>query len=82
MSLAGCLDAWLPLLCSPLAPAGPYDSLYLTEKDFGFGDGTDFLTNQDIIDLLSPSNPALPYVYDKFDTWGSCTDWDFEVEQQ
>jgi len=45
------------------------------------GDGTDFLTNQEIIDLLSPSNPKLPYAYDKFDTWGPCTGWDFDVNE-
>eukprot|EP00752_Nemacystus_decipiens_P007679 g6864.t2 len=58
------------------------DTMPFTEQAFGFGDGTEFLTNQQIIDLLSPSNPSLPYVYDKFDTWGSCSDWDFEVEQK
>eukprot|EP00752_Nemacystus_decipiens_P002661 g2489.t1 len=57
------------------------DTMPFTEREFGFGDGTDFLTNQEIIDLLSPANPKLPYAYDKFDTWGPCTGWDFEVNQ-
>lgn len=50
-----------------------------SERDFGFGDSDELLTNQEIIDLLFPTNPKLPYVYDKFDSWGSCTDWDFDV---
>lgn len=27
--------------------------------------------------LFHPSNPRLPYVYEKFSHWGTLTDWDF-----
>eukprot|EP00752_Nemacystus_decipiens_P002672 g2500.t1 len=72
---------WLGADCGSLSGGAIDETLPFTERVFGFGDGTDFLTNQEIIDLLSPANPKLSYAYDKFDTWGSCTDWNFEVSR-
>ena len=34
-----------------------------------------YYTNQDLLKLLTPASPSLPYVYDSFDKWGGCK-WD------
>lgn len=47
------------------------------EKVLGFGDGTDYLTNKELMAVFHPSNPRLPYVYEKFSQWGAIMDWDF-----
>lgn len=47
-----------------------------TERMLGLGDGSELLTNADLVELLHPSNPKLPYVYEGFNKWGTCTDWD------
>ncbi|CAM9793594.1 unnamed protein product [Ectocarpus sp. 12 AP-2014] len=71
---------WVGKDCGDGVSGGQVDeTMPFTERDFGFGDGDEPLTNQEIIDFLFPTNPRLPYVYDKFDSWGACTDWDFEV---
>ncbi|CAB1104331.1 unnamed protein product [Ectocarpus sp. CCAP 1310/34] len=71
---------WVGIDCGDGVSGGQVDeTMPFTERDFGFGDGDEPLTNQEIIDFLFPTNPRLPYVYDKFDSWGVCTDWDFEV---
>eukprot|EP00752_Nemacystus_decipiens_P002673 g2501.t1 len=70
---------WIGADCGSLSGGAINETLPFTERVFGFGDGTNFLTNQQILDLLSPANAKLPYAYDKFDTWGSCTNWNFEV---
>lgn len=37
------------------------------------GDTSDtYYTNQDLWSMLSPLNTKLPYVYDNFDSWGTC----------
>eukprot|EP00904_Undaria_pinnatifida_P001215 jgi/Undpi1/11094/HiC_scaffold_30.g13392.m1 len=51
------------------------DNLPFTEKSLGQGSGTSFLTNEDILRIAHPSNSKLPYLYNNFDTWGTCTDW-------
>lgn len=56
----------------PFAPKLPW-----SEESLGFGSGTDFLTNADLMLLLHASNPRLPYIYEKFDTWGSTKGWEF-----
>lgn len=43
---------------------------------FGLGDSTELLTNADILRLLDPANPNVPYLYEGFTKWGTCTDWD------
>lgn len=52
-------------------------SLPHAEIDLEYGDSSELLTNAQIQTLLRPSNPGLPYVYDKINTWGDCTEWDF-----
>lgn len=46
--------------------------------ELGFGDDTNLLTNEQIQQMLHPSNPEMPYVYNKFDAWGTCENWDFD----
>lgn len=43
------------------------------------GTGTDFLTNSELMPMLSPSpsDRRLTYVYEKFSSWGTTNDWDF-----
>ena len=45
----------------------------------GFGQSSSLLKNTEIQSLLHPSNSYLPYVYDKINTFGDCTDWDFAI---
>lgn len=49
---------------------------YCAELMLGLGDSTELLTNADILELLHPTSPKVTYLYDGFDKWGSCTDWD------
>lgn len=42
----------------------------------GMGDSTELLTNAGILELLHPTNPKVPYLYEGFEKWGTCTDWD------
>ncbi|CAM9741762.1 unnamed protein product [Ectocarpus fasciculatus] len=71
---------WVGMDCGDGVSGGQVDeTMPFTERAFGLGDSDELLKNQEIIDLLFPTNPKLSYVYDKFDSWGSCTDWDFEV---
>ena len=49
----------------------------LAESALGAGQGTEFLTNDDIMHVLHASNPRLPYVFEKFSKWGVTDDWDF-----
>ncbi|CAM9782570.1 unnamed protein product [Ectocarpus sp. 12 AP-2014] len=53
------------------------DVLPFTAQDLGMGAGTDLLTNRELMDILHPSNPRLPFVFEKFDTWGTAKSWDF-----
>ncbi|CAM9521680.1 unnamed protein product [Ascophyllum nodosum] len=53
------------------------DFLPFTESALGAGQGTEFLTNDDIMHVLHASNPRLPYVFEKFSKWGVTDDWDF-----
>lgn len=46
------------------------------EKLLGFGSGTDFLTNAELLEYLHPMLDKTNYIYDDFTTWGTCTDWD------
>ncbi|CAN0307687.1 unnamed protein product [Ectocarpus sp. 6 AP-2014] len=50
--------------------SGYTDELPITERSLGLGPGTDYLTNQQLLELLYPSNPALPYVYTDLPRWG------------
>lgn len=63
--------------------AKPSGSLHLTpsspaypEQMLGLGDNPEKLTNAEVIVLLDPSNPKVPYLYEGFEKWGTCTDWD------
>lgn len=49
-----------------------------TEMSLGLGTGTTFMTNEQILEVMHPQNPAVPFVYEKFATWGtsSSNDWD------
>lgn len=49
-----------------------------TAYELGFGDDTTLLTNDQIQQMLHPSNPEMPYLYDKFGNWGTCDQWDFD----
>eukprot|EP00904_Undaria_pinnatifida_P014260 jgi/Undpi1/9965/HiC_scaffold_28.g12419.m1 len=53
------------------------DALPFTEKDLGIGEGTEFLTNAQIMSFLHPSNPQLPFLYGTFEKWGTMDNWDF-----
>eukprot|EP00903_Cladosiphon_okamuranus_P010577 g10002.t1 len=55
------------------------DKLPFTERYLGVGDSSEFLTNAEIWTIINPKKRSLPYVYDKFETWGSCKDWHFDV---
>lgn len=46
------------------------------EKLLGFGSGTDFLTNAELLEYLNPMSNKTNYIYDDFTTWGTCTEWD------
>lgn len=36
------------------------------------------MTNERILEVMHPQNPAIPFVYEKFATWGTSgsNDWD------
>lgn len=47
------------------------------ENSLGQGSGTTLLTNEDILRIADPStNPTMPYIYDNYNSWGTCSDWD------
>ncbi|CAM9438226.1 unnamed protein product, partial [Ectocarpus sp. 12 AP-2014] len=50
--------------------SGYTDELPITELAIGLGPGEDYLTNQQLLELMYPSNPALPYVYNNLPRWG------------
>ncbi|CAM9833779.1 unnamed protein product [Ectocarpus sp. 12 AP-2014] len=50
--------------------SGYTDELPITELALGLGPGEDYLTNQQLLELMYPSNPALPYVYNNLPRWG------------
>ncbi|CAM9741455.1 unnamed protein product [Pylaiella littoralis] len=69
--------SWVDTDCGDgVAGGGFYDRYPFTEIMLGIGDGSELLTNEEIQQLLHPSNPAVPYLYEDFGTWGTCTDWD------
>ncbi|CAB1114279.1 TYR [Ectocarpus sp. CCAP 1310/34] len=69
--------AWVDSESCDDMSGGKLDDLYpWTERMLGLGDGTELLTNSDLVEILHPSNPKLPYVYEGFNKWGTCTDWD------
>lgn len=39
----------------------------------GIGTSLGLLSNQQLQAILDPSEGSLPYIYDQFETWGSCT---------
>lgn len=47
-----------------------------SERMLGLGDGSNLLTNADLLEILDPQNPELPYLYEGFQKWGTCSDWD------
>ncbi|CAN0296732.1 unnamed protein product [Pylaiella littoralis] len=53
------------------------DLMPFSEKYLGMGSGTELLTNSQLMSMFHASNPRLPYVYDRFDKWGTVEDWDF-----
>lgn len=50
-----------------------------TERYLGAGDSSEFLTNAEIWTIVDPRKRSLPYVYEKFETWGTCSEWHFDV---
>ena len=50
-----------------------------TERYLGAGDSSEFLTNAEIWAIVDPRKRSLPYVYEKFETWGTCSEWHFDV---
>lgn len=48
----------------------------IAEKLLGLGHGTTFLTNKDILELMHPLNPQVPYIYENFAQWGNTNTWD------
>eukprot|EP00903_Cladosiphon_okamuranus_P010576 g10001.t1 len=69
---------WVDTDCGDgVSGGGLADTLPFTEIELGFGESADLLTNAQIQRLMNPSNPGLPYVYDKINTWGDCKEWDF-----
>ncbi|CAN0296786.1 unnamed protein product [Pylaiella littoralis] len=63
--------------CSEGSSGSKLTDLYpFTERMLGFGDGSEFLTNERLLELLHPLNPKVPYLYEGFEKWGTCTDWD------
>ncbi|CAB1108753.1 unnamed protein product [Ectocarpus sp. CCAP 1310/34] len=44
--------------------------LHARELAIGLGPGEDFLTNQQLLELMYPSNPALPQIYNNLPRWG------------
>ncbi|CAM9966345.1 unnamed protein product [Scytosiphon promiscuus] len=68
---------WVVADCGEGVSGGELDDTFpFTEVMLGLGDGTELLTNANILELLYPSNPQLPYIYEGFGKWGTCTDWD------
>ncbi|CAM9998005.1 unnamed protein product, partial [Ectocarpus fasciculatus] len=55
----------------PCPGSGYTDELPFTEAVLGLGDGTAFMTNERLLELLHPSNPAVPYIYEDFAKWGT-----------
>lgn len=45
-------------------------------KELGFSEDTARLTNGGLLELLDPSKGHLPFIYDNFRQWGTCTEWD------
>ncbi len=41
------------------------------EKLLGIGNGTSFLTNERLLELMDPTNPEMPYVFTDFSRWGN-----------
>ena len=61
----------------PLPPPTTLDLLdRCAELMLGMGNGTRLLTNAEILELLHPSNPRVTYLYEGFQKWGTCNDWD------
>lgn len=61
--------------------SAPRDSLSFlfavsSERVMGLGNGTEMLTNAQLMDLLSPYTGKITYMYDSFRQWGDCVDWD------
>lgn len=70
-------DSWADPLRPRLGSGPPSRD---AERDLGMGDGESVLTNRQIMDLIHPGNPKVPYVYNNFNAWGNVTDWDPCVE--
>ncbi|CAB1114283.1 unnamed protein product [Ectocarpus sp. CCAP 1310/34] len=68
---------WVDADCGDGVAGGKLDDVYpWTEQTLGLGEGSELLTNADLTEILHPSNPKLPYLYEAFGKWGTCTDWD------
>lgn len=50
--------------------------LGVPEQVLGFGSAEHFLTNAELFELFNPANGRLSYMYDSFQQWGTCNDWD------
>eukprot|EP00752_Nemacystus_decipiens_P008189 g7325.t1 len=71
--------AWVDHDCGHgVSGGGLEDALPFTERYLGAGRSSEFLTNEDIWRIVNPHNRSLPYLYDKFETWGTCSNW-FDV---
>eukprot|EP00752_Nemacystus_decipiens_P007682 g6866.t2 len=70
---------WVGKDCGDGISGGQIDEeMPFSAYDLGYGDDTTLLTNEQIQQMLHPSNPEFPYLYDKFGNWGTCEYWDFE----
>ncbi|CAM9961289.1 unnamed protein product [Scytosiphon promiscuus] len=59
---------WESGMCSGSAYT---DELPFTEASLGFGTGRTFMTNERILELMHPKNPAMTYIYEDFAAWGT-----------
>lgn len=64
---------WVDGSCSG---SGYTDELPFTENLLGLGTGKTFITNQQLLELMHPKNPQMPYVYESFAQWGNTDSWD------
>lgn len=64
---------------APCVPACVCVCVENAERYFGVGDSSEFLTNGEVWTVLDPRKRSSPYVYDKFETWGKCSEWHFDV---
>lgn len=46
-------------------------SVCWAEEMLGLGHSNELVTNERLLELMHPSNPGLPYIYEDFINWGN-----------